>query len=116
MGFGNDHIKKEHFTIDHVPPPPLMRDRSSKKITIHFKDQDYQIQASYPSTILEAALANHIQLPFSCRGGRCSTCAARCLQGTVVMSINEVLTEKDLREGWVLTCVGFAKTDIELLY
>jgi len=30
------------------------------------------------------------------------------------MSINEVLTEKDLQEGLILTCVGYAETDLEL--
>jgi ring-1,2-phenylacetyl-CoA epoxidase subunit PaaE len=30
------------------------------------------------------------------------------------MSINEVLTEKDLEEGLVLTCVGYAQTDVEI--
>jgi len=32
----------------------------------------------------------------------------------VRMSKNEVLTEKDLAEGLVLTCVGYAETDVEL--
>jgi hypothetical protein len=32
------------------------------------------------------------------------------------MSINEVLTEKDLKKGLVLTCVGYAKTDLELRF
>jgi hypothetical protein len=30
------------------------------------------------------------------------------------MSINEVLTEGDLRAGLVLTCVGYAETDVGL--
>jgi ring-1,2-phenylacetyl-CoA epoxidase subunit PaaE len=30
------------------------------------------------------------------------------------MSNNEVLTEKDLQNGLVLTCVGYAETDLEL--
>ncbi|WP_431209470.1 hypothetical protein ACQ86N_25270 [Puia sp. P3] len=31
------------------------------------------------------------------------------------MTINEVLSEKDLAEGLVLTCVGYAETDVELV-
>jgi ring-1,2-phenylacetyl-CoA epoxidase subunit PaaE len=30
------------------------------------------------------------------------------------MSNNEVLTQKDLLQGLVLTCVGYAETDLEL--
>jgi hypothetical protein len=26
--------------------------------------------------------------------------------------MNEVLTEKDIADGWILTCVGFAESDI----
>jgi ring-1,2-phenylacetyl-CoA epoxidase subunit PaaE len=32
----------------------------------------------------------------------------------VTLSKNEVLTEKDLEAGLVLTCVGYAETDVEL--
>jgi ring-1,2-phenylacetyl-CoA epoxidase subunit PaaE len=53
---------------------------------------------------------------YSCKGGRCSTCAAYCLSGKVVMSMNEVLTDKDIGKGLVLTCVGFAATDAELSF
>ena len=116
MGFGMDQIRKESFTVEFIPHPPLLPDPGPRQIVIHFGDQTFQFQASYPKTILEAALDNKIDLPYSCKGGRCSTCVARCEQGSVLMSINEVLTEKDLKEGLVLTCVGYAKTDLELRF
>ncbi|HTS45248.1 MAG TPA: ferredoxin--NADP reductase [Puia sp.] len=116
MGFAEDMIKTEHFTVEYVPLPPLIADTSDKKIMIHFQDKVHHIEVKYPTNILQAALNNHIRLPYSCRGGRCSTCAARLLNGQVKMSINEVLTEKDIREGWVLTCVGYAESDIELKF
>lgn len=116
MGFTDEQIKKEHFTVEFVPPPPLLTDASPKRITVHYGGQTFEFEAAYPKTILQAALEHHIPLPYSCRGGRCSTCTARCLKGKVKMSINEVLTEKDLQEGLVLTCVGYAQTDVELAF
>jgi ring-1,2-phenylacetyl-CoA epoxidase subunit PaaE len=114
MGFTDDQIKKENFTIEYVPPPPLIADTGDKNIILHYQQKTFRFSVSYPTNILQAALNNGIQLPYSCRGGRCSTCVARCLKGKLKMSINEVLTEKDLRDGLVLTCVGYAETDLEL--
>ncbi|HSZ85061.1 MAG TPA: iron-sulfur cluster-binding domain-containing protein [Puia sp.] len=114
MGFTDEQIKKENFTVDFIPLPPLIADTSPKKITIHFQKKTFHIQSAYPKNILQAALDNNIQLPYSCRGGVCSTCVAKCKKGKVRMSNNEVLTEKDMQNGLVLTCVGYAETDLEL--
>ena len=116
MGFHDSQIKKENFTVEYVPPPPLLTDTSPKHITIHAGNRSYRFEAAWPKTILQAGLDNHIPMPYSCKGGRCSTCVAKCLKGSVKMSINEVLTEKDLQEGLVLPCVGYAASDLELEY
>jgi ring-1,2-phenylacetyl-CoA epoxidase subunit PaaE len=114
IGFEDDQIKKEYFTVEFVPRPPFIADTRPKEIILQYGERTFRITSTYPTSILQAALNNNIQLPYSCRGGRCSSCAVRCLKGKVKMSINEVLTDKELREGWVLTCVGFAETDLQL--
>jgi ring-1,2-phenylacetyl-CoA epoxidase subunit PaaE len=116
MGFSQDQIRKEHFVIDAPPIVPLLTDTTPKKVKIHYQQQTYHIAVVYPTSILDAVLEEGIQLPYSCKGGRCSTCAAYCLNGKVVMSMNEVLTDKDIAKGLVLTCVGFAATDAELSF
>ncbi|MHA4811242.1 flavin reductase family protein [Flavitalea flava] len=114
MGIAIDRIKKENFTVEFVPLPPPLTDPAPKKIIILSGNKRYEYEAAWPATILQAGLKEHIPLPYSCRAGRCSACVARCLSGKVKMSINEVLTEKDLRQGLVLTCVGYAQTDVKL--
>ena len=116
MGFPGESIKKENFTVEYVPSAPIGIDPSPKLITVNAGGKIWQFEAVWPQTILQAGLAHQVHLPYSCRGGRCSTCVAKCLRGTVTMTINEVLTENDLREGLVLTCVGYAETDVELTY
>ncbi|HLY70558.1 MAG TPA: iron-sulfur cluster-binding domain-containing protein, partial [Puia sp.] len=116
MGFADEQIKKENFTVDFIPMPPLIGDTTPKKITIHFAKKTFHLEAAYPKNILQAALDNNIPLPYSCRGGICSTCVATCKKGKVKMSINEVLTANDLQNGLVLTCVGYAETDLELTF
>lgn len=114
MGFGPDQFRQEHFTVDVMPPAPILSDDSPKTVTLRHGGKTETFTVAYPVNILQAALDHHIHLPYSCKGGRCSSCAVRCLSGQVVMSINDVLTEKDLRDGWVLTCTGYAGTDLEL--
>lgn len=116
MGFAQDQIRKEHFVIDTPPTAPLLIDTTPKKVTIHYQQQTHHIEVVYPTSILDTALQNGIQLPYSCKGGRCSTCTGYCLSGKIVMSMNEVLTNKDIANGLVLTCVGFAATDVELTF
>ncbi|MEJ7766756.1 MAG: ferredoxin--NADP reductase [Chitinophagaceae bacterium] len=114
MGISEKNIRKEYFVVDTIPRPPFLADLSPKKISLHWKNRDEQFTVRYPENILQAALKHDLHLPYSCRGGRCGTCAVKCHSGSVIMSINEVLTEKDLQQGLVLTCVGYAETDLEL--
>jgi len=115
MGFAEDVIRREHFTVGNIPPAPPVFDATPKKVTIRAA-VDRQFVVTWPDSILTAAIRQGIPLPYSCRAGRCSSCVAHCLRGRVRMTHNEVLTERDLKEGLVLTCVGYAETDVELDY
>lgn len=114
MGFGDDQLRKENFVIHSIPPAPVLPDATSKNIRLRWRKQEFHFSVSYPQNILQAALNNHIQLPYSCRGGKCSACTVKCISGKIIMSINEVLTTKDLEDGYRLTCVGYAETDLDL--
>jgi ring-1,2-phenylacetyl-CoA epoxidase subunit PaaE len=57
------------------------------------------------------ALEHDVPLPYSCLGGVCSACSAVCTEGKVRMTVNEVLTARDLDAGWVLTCVGYPDSE-----
>ena len=110
-GFRPNQIRRENFTVEPVvltPPPAIAQDRT---VLIKFRGNDIEIQVPAYKSILQAALDEGLPLPYSCRGGRCSTCAARCLSGRVHMTINDVLTDHDLAEGWVLTCTVYPEND-----
>jgi len=55
-------------------------------------------------TILDGALAAGADLPFACKGGVCSTCKCRVIDGTVEMKINYALEEDEVAKGLVLSC------------
>jgi ring-1,2-phenylacetyl-CoA epoxidase subunit PaaE len=113
-GYAPSKIFKENFVIDTPPAPAFMIDTEPRNITIFLKNNQHQLQVKYPQSILQAALQREVHLPYSCRGGRCSTCTVRLLSGKIKMSINDVLTEKDIEAGLTLTCVGYAETDVVL--
>lgn len=55
-------------------------------------------------TVLDAALRAGLDLPWSCRGGMCSTCRARVTEGSVEMEVNYGLEPWETAAGYVLTC------------
>ncbi|MGR2682358.1 2Fe-2S iron-sulfur cluster-binding protein [Chromobacterium haemolyticum] len=74
-----------------------------------------QFQVNENASILDAAAASGIKLPYSCRTGRCSTCKAKVLNGSTYPLLDEVgLTSTELNEGWVLTCSRSIQSDVEL--
>ncbi len=115
IGVPDGRIKREHFTVGNIPPAPSVFDASPKKIRVRAAI-NREFEVIWPDSILAAAIRQGVPLPYSCRAGRCSSCVAHCVSGRVRMTHNEVLTEKDLAEGLVLTCVGYAETDVELDY
>lgn len=115
MGYTQDVIRKENFFAT-APPPPFMTDTTPHNVTIHYHNKKHRIKVAYPHNILEVALKHNIHLPYSCRGGRCSTCTSKCTSGRVKMTINDVLTPKDLGNGLILTCVSYPETDVELTF
>lgn len=62
------------------------------------------------STLLDAAMRAGADLPFSCKGGVCSTCKARILEGKVEMDVNYGLEPDEVEMGYVLTCQSHPTT------
>jgi ring-1,2-phenylacetyl-CoA epoxidase subunit PaaE len=56
------------------------------------------------ASLLDAALANHIDAPHACKAGVCSTCRAKVLEGETEMLVNHALEDYEMRLGYVLTC------------
>ncbi|HEV7379954.1 MAG TPA: iron-sulfur cluster-binding domain-containing protein, partial [Dyadobacter sp.] len=105
MGYAKDQIRKENFVIEKLPPPPPISHPHTISLTLRGQERKLLVPAH--TTILDAALQAGISIPYSCKGGRCATCAAVHTEGDLHMSFNEVLTDRDLAEGWILTCATY---------
>ncbi len=113
MGFRKDQLHRENFVSPVLTAPPLTRalNAVSSRAILRFRGQKHTLLIPAGENILQAALDKGIQIPYSCRGGLCSACSGRCTKGKVNMLINEVLTDRDIAQGWVLTCVGIPQTE-----
>ncbi|MFB0910935.1 MAG: ferredoxin--NADP reductase [Flavobacterium sp.] len=74
------------------------------KITVMVDDEETTFEMSQKQTLLEAALKQGLDAPYSCQGGICSSCLARVTSGTAEMAKNSILTDGEIASGLVLTC------------
>ena len=79
-------------------------------VTILFEGQEHVVEVAKDETILEAALNQGIDLPFSCQAGLCTACRGKCLSGKVHLDEREGLSDAEVAQGYVLTCVGHPLT------
>jgi ring-1,2-phenylacetyl-CoA epoxidase subunit PaaE len=101
------HIRREVFDVKPLPRHILPPDTDTHLVHIRQGGKEHTLPVQYPQTILQAARAQGLSLPYSCNAGSCGQCAVRCLEGRVWMARNEVLTEADQQQGFVLTCTGY---------
>ncbi|AXO81861.1 flavodoxin reductase [Olleya aquimaris] len=79
-------------------------------ITVTVDDETQTFTMSQKQTILEAALKEDLDAPYSCQGGVCSSCIARVTDGKALMRQNNILTDAEVAEGLILTCQAHPTT------
>jgi ring-1,2-phenylacetyl-CoA epoxidase subunit PaaE len=62
-------------------------------------------------TVLDAGLRQGVDLPYSCKGGVCSTCRVMLLEGEVDMDVHYALEDYEIARGFVLMCQSYPVTD-----
>jgi ring-1,2-phenylacetyl-CoA epoxidase subunit PaaE len=70
-----------------------------------------EVPVAEGEAILDAALRAGVDLPFACKGGMCSTCRARLVEGKAQMEVNYSLEPWELEKGFVLTCQARPTSD-----
>ena len=81
------------------------------QVQMRLDGEEYEFTCGGNETLLEAALRNGINAPFSCQAGMCASCMCQVQDGSVHMRHNEVLDAKDLSKKWILSCQSVPTSD-----
>ncbi|HYZ67815.1 MAG TPA: 2Fe-2S iron-sulfur cluster binding domain-containing protein [Mycobacterium sp.] len=66
--------------------------------------QRHQVDWPHQSTLVDVLLDAGIDVPHSCREGRCGSCVCTVVSGEVDVAPNDVLEPEDLQSGLILAC------------
>jgi len=70
-----------------------------------------EVPVAEGEAVLDAALRAGMDLPFACKGGMCSTCRAKLVEGSAEMEVNYSLEPWELKAGFILTCQARPTSD-----
>src|SRR5258705_6883569 len=70
-----------------------------------------EVPVAEGEAILDAALRAGMDLPFACKGGMCSPCRAKLVEGEAQMEVNYSLEPWELKAGFILTCQARPTSD-----
>ena len=109
IGIAEDRIHVERFVsgLGGKPRPkaavaPSAPAKAFASLIIDGKRREVPVADG--EAILDAALRAGMDLPFACKGGMCSTCRAKLVEGKAEMEVNYSLEPWELKAGFVLTC------------
>lgn len=115
------HIPKEKIFKESFVAPTIDKEqkketqpsseKKAREVTIRYDGQEYKVLVQPDRAILETALDQGIDLPYSCQSGLCTACRGKALSGKVKLDEEEGLSQSERDEGYVLTCVGHPMTD-----
>ncbi|WP_205666213.1 1,2-phenylacetyl-CoA epoxidase subunit PaaE [Aquabacter cavernae] len=109
LGLGEDKIHVERFVSalggKPRPKPVVQADAPPAHVASMIVDgKRRDVPVAEGESILDAALRAGMDLPFACKGGMCSTCRAKVVEGTTQMELNYSLEPWEVKAGFVLTC------------
>ncbi len=109
LGVADDKVHYELFTTPVLLVQETKQETNNFEgdatVTVIYDDEEVKFTLnSNGDTILDAAMENDVDVPFSCKGAVCCTCKALVTEGRAVMTANYSLSESEVEEGYILTC------------
>jgi ring-1,2-phenylacetyl-CoA epoxidase subunit PaaE len=105
-------IHVELFHAEEVPVAQVPQgEGGSVTVQIVLDGRSTEFPMERHERVLDVALRHRGELPYACKGGVCSTCRARVVEGSVQMAANWALEPDELASGYVLTCQSSPTSD-----
>jgi ring-1,2-phenylacetyl-CoA epoxidase subunit PaaE len=111
MGVPEKQLYQESFFSTTGKIKPKEKESTEHMVTILLDGETHTVRVPADKSILKAGLDEGLDMPFSCQSGICTACRGKLLSGNVEMEEDEGLTEDEIKEGYVLCCVGHPKSD-----
>jgi ring-1,2-phenylacetyl-CoA epoxidase subunit PaaE len=99
-----DDIHFELFTPTEIKDEMPIAVEGQTNLTVVLDDEEFQLTMDKSTLVLDAVLKENIDAPYSCQGGVCSSCIARVTEGKAEMVKNQILTDGEIADGFILTC------------
>ena len=80
-------------------------------VTLVMDGTEQRFDMRRDQSVLQAALAQNLDVPFACQAGVCSTCRCRVTEGEVDMAANHALEDYEVANGYVLSCQSYPVSD-----
>lgn len=109
-GVSDEKIAFELFSIDNSKENIGLQEEGSTEVTIILDDEQTTFTLEQGQTILDGALEQGLDAPYSCQGGICSSCVGRLTDGEATMKRNAILVDSEIEEGLILTCQAVPTT------
>ncbi len=109
-GIQEDRIKFELFTTTEIKDELPISSDGEAQIEVLVDNETFSFTMDKKMLVLDAVLKENIDAPYSCQGGVCSSCIARVTEGKATMVQNQILTDGEIEEGFILTCQAHAVT------
>lgn len=103
-GVSADKINFELFTATEIKEELPIAAEGETQVEVLVDDETFSFTMDKKMVVLDAVLKENIDAPYSCQGGVCSSCIARVTEGKAEMANNQILTDGEIAEGFILTC------------
>ncbi len=106
---------KIHVELFHAEEVPVAvataSEGGSVNVRIVLDGRSTEFAMERHERVLDVALRHRGELPYACKGGVCSTCRAKLVDGSVQMAANWALEPDEMAAGYVLTCQSSPTSD-----
>ena len=80
-------------------------------VKVNIDGENFEFVMGRNDNVLDSALSEDIDLPYSCQSGVCTACQGKLVSGTVEMEVTDGLSDEEMDEGYILCCQAQPTSD-----